>query len=402
MYTTIQRRKSAGSESIFIVDDDPDTCELLEMLFKQKGYQALAANSGQEALDRLQDYEPDAVILDVMMPHMDGWEFYCRLREFSQAPVLFLTALASGDNASRALNLGASDFVRKPFHPGELLARVHALLLGSRGKILLSEAGFANQGYVTRPKVSVVIPTLNEAKNLPLVLPYIPLDWIDEVILVDGRSQDNTVEVASSLMPSIRVIKETSPGKGAAMQAGFKAATGDIIIVMDADGSHDPREIPKYISRLVEGADFVKGSRFAIGGGTTDMPRYRKLGNWALTSLVNLLFNVTFTDLCYGYLAFWRDCLDSIDLAGIEGFEIDAAVYTRAAKARLRLVEVPSFEGFRFHGHGKLRSIPDGLRILRTIMREWWRGLKPSERGVYLGFRSPRKELNELGPVIVE
>lgn len=402
MYATIQRRKSTGSESILIVDDDPDTCELLELLFRQKGYQAQAAQSGQEALERLQGFNPDAVILDVMMPAMDGWEFYCRLREFSQAPVLFLTGLASGDNATRALNLGASDFVRKPFHPGELLARLNTLLLSGRGKILLAEAGFVDQRFVTRPKVSVIIPTLNEARNLPLVLPHIPLDWIDEVILVDGRSQDDTVEVARSLMPSIKVVKETLPGKGAALQAGFKAATGEIIIVMDADGSHDPREIPQFLTRLVEGADFVKGSRFAIGGGTTDMPRYRKTGNWALTLLVNLLFNVTFTDLCYGYLAFWRDCLDSIDLAGVEGFEIDAAVYTRAAKARLRLVEVPSFEGYRFHGHGKLRSIPDGLRILRTILREWWRGLRPSRQEVHLGFRTPQKDLKELGPVIME
>jgi DNA-binding response OmpR family regulator len=402
MYTTIQNRMPTGGESIFIVDDDPDTCELLELLFKQKGYQALIAHSGQEALERLQDGEPDALILDVMMPAMDGWDFYCRLREFSQVPVLFLTGLASGENATRALNLGASDFVRKPFHPGELLARISTLLQSERGKILLSEAGFANQGYVTRPKVSVVIPTLNEAQNLPLVLPHLPLDWIDEVILVDGRSKDGTVETARALLPSIKVVLETLPGKGAAMQAGFQASTGEIIIVLDADGSHDPREIPLFISRLVEGADFVKGSRFAIGGGTTDMPRYRKLGNSALTILVNLLFNVNFTDLCYGYLAFWRDCLESIDMTGLNGFEIDAAIYTRAASARLRLVEVPSFEGYRFHGLGKLRSIPDGLRILRTILREWQRSWNPSKQKAYLGFRNGRRELQELSPVVME
>jgi glycosyltransferase involved in cell wall biosynthesis len=132
------------------------------------------------------------------------------------------------------------------------------------------------------------------------------------------------------------------------MQAGFQAAYGEIIIVMDADGSHDPREIPLFISRLVEGADFVKGSRFAIGGGTTDMPRYRKMGNSALTILVNLLFNVRFTDLCYGYLAFWRDCLDTIDLQA--QMDLRSMRLTPAPLARLRLGSA-QLEGYRFHGN---------------------------------------------------
>src|SRR5690349_9379027 len=160
-----------------------------------------------------------------------------------------------------------------------------------------------------RPLVSVVIPTLNESPNLPLVLPYLPLDWIDEVILVDGRSTDNTAETAQRLLPSIHVVFEQRPGKGAAMQAGFMAAHGDIIVTMDADGSNDPREIPRLVQALLEGADFVKGSRFAPGGGTTDMPRFRKLGNRALGAAANFLFNGNYTDLCYGYHAFWRHTL---------------------------------------------------------------------------------------------
>ena len=117
-------------------------------------------------------------------------------------------------------------------------------------------------GSGARPKVSLVIPTLNEAKNLPLILPYIPINWVDEVVLVDGRSTDDTVEVAKQLMPSIRVVMESKKGKGAALRAGYQAAAGDIIVVIDADGSNDPREIPRYILPLLEGADFIKGSRF--------------------------------------------------------------------------------------------------------------------------------------------
>jgi len=238
-----------------------------------------------------------------------------------------------------------------------------------------------------RPLVSVVIPTLNESSNLPLVLPYLPLSWIDEVILVDGRSMDNTVEIAKRLLPTIRVVLEEQPGKGAAMQAGFQAAHGDIIVTMDADGSNDPREIPRMVQALLEGADFVKGSRFAPGGGTTDMPRYRKFGNWALGTLVNFLFNGMYTDLCYGYHAFWRHALETIDSIDAPGFEIDTAIYARVLRHRLRVTETPSFEGYRFHGVGKLQTIPDGWRVLKTILREWRFSLSRNSDEVYLGFR---------------
>jgi hypothetical protein len=238
-----------------------------------------------------------------------------------------------------------------------------------------------------RPTVSVIIPTLNEARNLPLVLPYLPHAWIDEVILVDGRSTDDTVEVARRLLPSIRVVLEQAAGKGAAMRAGFAAATGDILVTMDADGSNDPREIPRLIQRLLEGADFVKGSRFAPGGGTTDMPRYRKWGNRALGWLVNVLFNGDYTDLCYGYHAFWRHCLPTINHTIACGFEVDTAIYVRVLRERLRVAEVPSFEGYRFFGVSNLRTIPDGWRILKTILSECWRERPVAEATLYRGFR---------------
>lgn len=244
------------------------------------------------------------------------------------------------------------------------------------------------QGYFReKPTVSVIIPTLNEAKNLPLVLPYIPMDWVDEVILVDGRSSDGTVEVAQQILPSIKVILEKKKGKGAAMYAGYHAASGDILVVIDADGSNDPREIPRYIKPLLEGADFVKGSRFAPGGGTTDMPRIRKWGNGSFVLLSNTLFGTSFTDLCYGFHAFWRHCLDNFQLDNINGFEIDTVLYLQALRQKMRIVEVPSFEGYRFFGEGKLQTIPDGVRVLKTIFLEWVNAMKQKEADLYLGFR---------------
>jgi glycosyltransferase involved in cell wall biosynthesis len=218
------------------------------------------------------------------------------------------------------------------------------------------------------PRVTAVIPALNEAGNLAHVLPYIPAD-VDDVILVDGRSTDDTVEVARMLMPGIRVVTQLGRGKGAALRTGFAAARGQIIVMLDADGSTDPREIPAFVAALTSGADFVKGSRFLKGGGTADMPIHRKMGNWGFVTLVRLLFGGRYTDLCYGYNAFWADALPCLQLDG-DGFEIETIMNIRALRAGLRVVEVPSFEHRRVVGVGRLRTIPDGWRVLKAIFRE--------------------------------
>ena len=161
--------------------------------------------------------------------------------------------------------------------------------------------------------VSVIVPTLNEAENLPHVFATLP-QWIDEIVLVDGNSVDDTVAVARRLRPNIRVITQQGKGKGDALAAGFDACTSDIIVMIDADGSTDPREIPSFIAALRAGADFAKGSRFDGAGGSADITRLRRIGNRLLSLLVNVLFGTRYSDLCYGYNAFWAKHLDVFGL----------------------------------------------------------------------------------------
>jgi glycosyltransferase involved in cell wall biosynthesis len=224
-----------------------------------------------------------------------------------------------------------------------------------------------------RPSVSVVIPTLNEAANLPGVIPSIP-EWIDEIVIVDGRSTDDTVDVALSLSPRVKIVLEPRPGKGVALRSGFDAASGDIVVMMDADGSMDPDEIGLFVRQLRSGADFVKGSRFMQGAGSSDISPLRMLGNWGFTVMVRSLYGGRYSDLCYGYAGFWKSVLPVLDLDS-DGFEIETEMNIRVLRAKLNVVEVPSFEAERVHGDSNLRTFPDGWRVLKTIFRELRRPL---------------------------
>lgn len=230
------------------------------------------------------------------------------------------------------------------------------------------------------PSVSIVVPTLNEAANLPHVLGRIEPSY--EVILVDGYSTDDTIAVARRIRPDIRVVHQTRRGKGNALACGFAASTGNIIVMLDADGSADPGEVNAFVEVLLNGFDFAKGSRSAAGGGSDDLTLVRRAGNRVLSGIVNVLFRCRYTDLCYGYNAFWRHCLPAIDIRpgpadGVprwgDGFEVETLINIRVAMARLAVAEVPSFEHSRLHGVSNLNALSDGIRVLRTILWEWWR-----------------------------
>ncbi|WP_440712363.1 glycosyltransferase family 2 protein [Gordonia sp. FQ] len=224
--------------------------------------------------------------------------------------------------------------------------------------------------------VAVIIPAMNEARNLPYVAERMP--EVDEIIVVDGHSTDDTVEVARTLWPEALVLTQTRSGKGNALACGFAHATADIIVMIDADGSTDPAEIPDFVDALLCGADLAKGSRFSQGGASDDITFFRRWGNRGLNWLVNRIFDAEYQDLCYGYNAFWRTNLPVLDLPDVhaktpqwgDGFEVETVINVRMIRAGKKIREVGSHERCRIHGRSNLNAVSDGMRVLRTINHE--------------------------------
>jgi glycosyltransferase involved in cell wall biosynthesis len=229
----------------------------------------------------------------------------------------------------------------------------------------LAYACFAIIGY-NYPTISVVICTLNEEHNLCNVLPKIP-KWIHEVIIVDGHSTDNTVQVAKNILPEIRLVNQPDTGKDNAMKYGFKKSTGEIIVTLDADGSTDPTQIPDFVALLLEGYDFVKGSRFLKVNPV--MPIHRNIGNKILADFTNLLFGTRYTDVCCGYNAFWRKCLEKIDLSS-NGFDYEPVLYAKITKAGLKVAELQCTDRGRIHGDSKLPMPTQGLKAVLAIVKQ--------------------------------
>ncbi len=229
------------------------------------------------------------------------------------------------------------------------------------------------------PRVSVVVPSLDEHDNLAEVIPMIADEY--EIIVVEGARYFRTEQLVRRLRPDAIIVEQTRYGKGNALACGFERATGDIVVTLDADGSADATEIPRFVAAIEGGADVAKGTRSR--GGSDDITALRWLGNGALTALANLLFRTKYTDLCYGFNAFRREVVSVIDLPAPDpiggklqwgdGFEVEAILNCRIAVADLRVAEVPSHELKRIHGVSNLSAPRDGLRVLRSLLVERWR-----------------------------
>lgn len=216
--------------------------------------------------------------------------------------------------------------------------------------------------------VSVVIPTLNEERNISKLIggvESIIRDHPHEIIIVDGYSSDGTVKIAKKMGAKILFDRI---GKGSALKTGMMHAKGDIIVAMDADLSHRPNELKLLIAGIEAGYEICMGSRFLTGGGSDDMPAFRKFGNWVFVTLVNIIYGSKYTDLCYGYRSFARGVVKRLSLSE-GGFGIETEISIKAQKMHMKVLEIPSYEKKREAGEGKLRSFNDGSVIFRTIAR---------------------------------
>ena len=221
----------------------------------------------------------------------------------------------------------------------------------------------------------------NEASNLKWVLDRIP-SQIHEIIVVDGNSTDATVRTALEHARSPKVLHQNSKGKGGALSLGFANATGDVVAIIDADGSMDPSELDSFVAKFPD-FDIVKGSRYLKNAGSDDLTFIRSIGNKTLTKIANAWFDQEWTDMAYGYAVFKNTVIHELALTNYDrlgsffghksygqGFEIETLMFVRAAKRKYKIIEVPSFEAQRISGSSNLRAIRDGFRVLITMIVE--------------------------------
>lgn len=215
-------------------------------------------------------------------------------------------------------------------------------------------------------KASIVIPCLNEVGSIEAVLNDIPKDIVEEVLVADGGSTDGTVDLVTKL--GYRIVTQEKKGFGAAIMAGIQASRGDVVIVLNADGSQEVKDVKKLLDKIDEGYDLVMASRYLPGGGSEDDTFLHYIGNKMFTFLCNKLHKVGVSDILYFFLAIRKDVFKKIkpDCPHV-GFCVELPIKTR--KAGFRVGDVASFEKKRTAGKAKVNAIPAGFKILLSIFK---------------------------------
>ncbi len=230
-------------------------------------------------------------------------------------------------------------------------------------------------------KVSVIIPARNEEETLPLVLRDLNATLAQisgyefEAIVVDDRSTDRTAEIARSFGATVVSNRSSRSGKGMALRAGFEAATGDILVMMDADYSHRAEEMPVFLEAMKPGIGLVIGSR--VVGGSDEYHHVRALGNVFLSATMGLCTGRYLSDALNGYKMFRRDVFTDFKYTSAN-FEIEIELIANALRKGYRVSEVSSHERARAGGEMKSRVIRHGFRFLGRILWEGMRGVKPA------------------------
>lgn len=220
-----------------------------------------------------------------------------------------------------------------------------------------------------RERITVVIPTKDEAKNLPWVLERVK-PYCGELLVVDGHSKDGTREIAAAA--GARVVLDDGTGKGGALRIGAREAKGDIVVFIDADGSHDPDVIPMMVAPILANkADVVIGSR--MRGGSDELhssfPEFiRLLGSEIITMTINYRFGVRMTDYQNGFRAIRREVMLALDTKE-RTFTIEQEMAMKGLKRKYRLDEVPAHEYRRHHGKSHIVVWRVGPRYVWCLLK---------------------------------
>lgn len=220
--------------------------------------------------------------------------------------------------------------------------------------------------------LSIIIPVYNEKKTIEEIIcriDNVEVGMQKEIIIVDGCSTDGTTEILNNLdRKDIKVIiEEKRRGKGAAIIRGFKEASGDIILIQDADLEVHPSEYPYLLRPILEGnTAVVFGSRFIKGRGLTPVGSY--VGNKLITWAVNIFFRVHLTDIATCHKVFTKEVIKNLNVKS-NGFEIEAEITTRLIKNRIRIHEIPIDYVPRTREEGKKLHWRIGFKVMLAILK---------------------------------
>jgi len=228
-------------------------------------------------------------------------------------------------------------------------------------------------------KVTLLVPTLNEAVGMRSIMPKVKKEWVDQILIVDGKSKDGTAEIAREM--GYDVVVQQSPGIRGAYMDALPFIKGDIILTFSPDGNSIAELIPVCIAKVKEGYDMVIVSRYAQGAKSYDDDAVTAFGNKLFTGCINLLHGAKYTDAMVIYRAYPKKLIYDLDLDKDSSYSFEEKLFKtkiswepllsiRVAKRRLQVIDIPGDEPVREGGERKLQVLKWGAAYMFEIWRE--------------------------------